>query len=95
MLTKEKFHSSLTGRKITDKEHEHAFNVWNKSSLKTRKDYHNLNLKCDVLLLTDVFEKPRNNYGIIIMLNKLWTMAKSLFECSRFKLQCNAYNDKN
>ena len=32
------------------------------------KDYHDLNLKCDVLLLTDVFEKLRNNglknYGL-------------------------------
>ena len=29
--------------------------------MKTMKDYHNLYLKCDVLLLADVFEKPRNN----------------------------------
>ena len=36
--------------------------------MKTMKDYHNLYLKCDVLLLTDVFEKFRNNslkqYGL-------------------------------
>ena len=36
--------------------------------MKTRKDYHNLYLKCDVLLLADVFEKIRNksltNYGL-------------------------------
>ena len=29
--------------------------------MKTTKDYHNLYLKCDVLLLADVFEKIRNN----------------------------------
>ena len=29
--------------------------------MKTMKDYHNLYLKCDVLLLVDVFEKFRNN----------------------------------
>ena len=29
--------------------------------MKAMKDYHDLYLKCDVLLLTDVFEKIRNN----------------------------------
>ena len=29
--------------------------------MKTTKDYHNLYLKCDVLLLVDAFEKFRNN----------------------------------
>ena len=29
--------------------------------MKTMKDYHDLYLKCDVYLLTDVFEKVRNN----------------------------------
>ena len=36
--------------------------------MKTMKDYHNLYLKCDVLLLADKFEKFRNNslknYGL-------------------------------
>ena len=50
--TKEKFYSSSTGRKITDKEHEHILNVRNKYEM---KDYQDLNLKCDVLLLGHVF----------------------------------------
>ena len=29
--------------------------------MKAMKDYHNLNLNCDILLLADVFEKFKNN----------------------------------
>ena len=73
MLGKERFDSSLTDRKINDKEHQHLFNVFDKFGIKTMKDYQfaidkNLYLKCDVLLLADAFEKFRNNslenYGL-------------------------------
>ena len=59
--SKEKFYSSLTGKKISDKEYLHLLNVWNNFEMKTMKDYHDLHLKCDVLLLVDIFEKFRNN----------------------------------
>ena len=66
--SKEKFNSSLTGKTISDKEYDHVLKVWNKFEMKTMKDYHDLYLKCDVLLLADVFEKFRNtslkNYGL-------------------------------
>ena len=55
--SKEKFYSSLTDKKITDKEYEHVINVLEKFEMKTMEDYHNLYLKCNVLLLADVFEK--------------------------------------
>ena len=70
LLSKEKFFSSLTGKKISDKEHKDFLSVWNKFEMKMIKDYHDLYLKCDVLLLADVFEKFRNtfnsfkNYGL-------------------------------
>ena len=59
--SKEKFYSSFTNTKINDKEYEHVLNVWNKFGMKTMKDYHDLYLKCDVLLLANVFQIFRNN----------------------------------
>ena len=63
-------YSSVTGKKICDKEYHHVLKVWNKFEMKTMKDYHDLNLKCDVLLLADEFEKFRDNslknYGLCL-----------------------------
>ena len=35
--------------------------VWEKFEMKTMKDFNNLYLNCDFLLLADVFQKFRNN----------------------------------
>ena len=53
--------SSLTCKKINDKEYEHVFSVWDTFEMKTMKDYHDLCLKSDLLLIADVFEKFRNS----------------------------------
>ena len=58
---KEKFYSSLTGIKVTDKEYKHVLKFWDNVEMKTIKYYHDLYLKCDALLLIDVLEKFRNN----------------------------------
>ena len=60
LSNKEKFYSSLTDRKISCKEFEHVLNVWNKFEMKIMRDYLDLYLKYDVLLLADAFEKFRN-----------------------------------
>ena len=57
----EKFYSSLPGKKIRDKEYQHVLKVWNESEMKIMKDFYDLYLKCEVLLLADVFEKFRKN----------------------------------
>ena len=59
--SKEKFYSLLAGKIISEKEYEHVLKIWNKSEMKTMKDYHKFYFKCDVLLLADVFEKFTNN----------------------------------
>jgi hypothetical protein len=64
----EAFYSKLSGCGIKQNEYEHAINVWNKFNIQNMGEYHDLYLKTDVLLLTDVFETFRavafNNYGL-------------------------------
>ena len=69
---KSKFFSSLTGEDISDTDYRRAKNVWNTFGMKTMRDYHDLYLKTDVLLLADIMENFRKvcraNYG----LDPLW-----------------------
>ena len=46
---------------MSNTKYDHVLNVWNRFEMKTTKDYHDLYLKRDVLLLADVFEKIENN----------------------------------
>ena len=69
---KDKFYSKLNDSNIDGEEYEHAQKVWKEFNCRTMRDYHDLYLKTDVLLLTDVMENYRNicidNYG----LDPLW-----------------------
>jgi hypothetical protein len=53
------FYSKLRLSGISKNEYKHAQNVYKKFNCDTFQDYHNLYLKSDVLLLSDVFENFR------------------------------------
>ena len=56
---KSAFHSTLTMEDISDADYKHAQNVWKTFNMKCMKDYHDLYLQTDVLLLADCFESFR------------------------------------
>ena len=56
---KQEFYSKLNNEEITDEDYKHAQKVFQTFNCKTIKDYHDLYLKSDVLLLADVFENFR------------------------------------
>ena len=66
--SKKDFYSKLNDESISYKQYEHAQNIWTEFQCKTMRDYHDLYLKTDVLLLADVMENYRdvciNNYGL-------------------------------
>ena len=56
---KSAFYSKLNKKDITDEDYSHAQEVWKEFKMTTMKDYHDLYLELDVLLLADVFENFR------------------------------------
>jgi hypothetical protein len=66
------FYSKLNNTHISDTEYKYAKSVWEKAGCKTMRDYHDIYLKTDVLLLADIFQNFRQvaieKYG----LDPLW-----------------------
>eukprot|EP00873_Tetraselmis_striata_P014085 jgi/Tetstr1/434349/TSEL_023455.t1 len=54
------FRNDITGEECSDADYRHAEWVWRRFGCTTFRDYHDLYLKADVLLLADVFESFRD-----------------------------------
>ncbi|CAB3982135.1 Gastrula zinc finger [Paramuricea clavata] len=57
--SKDKFYSSLYESEVKYKDYQRAQRVWKHFGMKTMRDYHDLYLDTDVILLADVFENFR------------------------------------
>ena len=58
--SKEQFYSRLAEEDITNDDYNKAKQIWKHFDIQNMGEYHDLNLKTDVLLLTDVFENFRD-----------------------------------
>ena len=54
------FYSQLNEQKLSDEDYEHAKAIWSSFGLRSMGQYHDLYLKTDVVLLSDVFENFRS-----------------------------------
>ena len=68
----EEFHSKLNDENISDEDYEHAKDIWNMFKMKSMRDYHDLYLKTDVILLADVFENFSKVCKNIYKLDPAW-----------------------
>ena len=56
---KENFHSILNNGHISEEDYTHTKNVWKTFNIKSVSEYHDLYVKSDILLLSDVCENFR------------------------------------
>ena len=66
------FYSKLNETNITQEDYQHAQKVWDAFEMKTMRNYLDLYLKSQVLLLADVFESSRDVCSMNYVLDPAW-----------------------
>ena len=65
---KEAFYSKLSMSGVSNQDYEHARRVWSKFGINNLGEYHDLYLRMDIIMFTNVFEAFRkvclDNYGL-------------------------------
>ena|SRR6218665_605625 len=77
---KDEFCSHLTNEHTTNADYRHAQEVWTTFGMRTMKKYYDLYLKCDVVLLADVFDQFRKNANEILQARSTALRFKSRSE---------------
>ena len=85
----EDFYTTLNEEHISEKDYNHAKEVWNAFRIKNMGEYHDLYLQSHILLLTDVFENFRNTCMQYYGLDPCHYFTKPWFKLGRY-----AKNDK-
>lgn len=83
------FYNNLTEKNISIENYNHALNVWNQFKIKNIKNYSELYLCIDVLLLSCVFENFRNVSIKNYMIDPAWyyTLPSYAFDVALLKTQ--------
>ena len=65
---KSSFYSKLNLSEVSDQDYDHAHKVWKDFGIRNLREYHDLYLRTDFILLANLFEAFRNvcldNYGL-------------------------------
>ena len=69
LTDKKSFYNKLNQEGITNRDHEHARNVWKTRNMQNMGEYHNLYVQSDTLMLADIFESFRNKCMKIYLLD--------------------------
>ena len=77
LAPKEAFYSKLDLENISDEDYEHVQKVWEAFKKKIRREYHDLYVQSDTLLLADVFENFRNKCIEIYEIDPIYFVSAS------------------
>ena len=86
--TKNHFYSNLRGEDISDDDYNFALKLFKSAKCNTIKDYMELYLLVDVLLLSEVFEKFRDTIFETYKLDPSWFMTTPSLAMSAALLKC-------